>query len=446
MEISENYKDLKYLKSFLILKEHGLGILKETLENFLNCKVTYLFEPVRQAKKLFDIDLLLNIKRGCYPINNDTFFIYARVLESNVLISGIGIIITRNNVNGFTKFLNTLEGALAKKLSFSYSSWFENSSMLFGDELIKHCISNYCGRGHYDYRQFHHIIEYFQKLKSTTFEGDSFSTGMIITKSHFAYKKKGDENRYGDIYPLVEKVDLRHTYNIDRRFWYLADGKHCYFVSNKDLKIGHLFIIDNEYGTLDYIDSNSLSMTIKGGDILLKIENEKNFSIIDSDGIEFLYLENRWKIRNYAIVKDEMSKLISQPEIINRLLFFILFCSKNSISSVIWIPEEISTLKDFVKENTLNKLIHHSIPILEKKYTNHIMRYLSSDGATIIDKDGNLIYYGSIVEMKNLEIKGVKGTGESAAEVLSKNGISFKISQDGTIKMFSSKSDKMLII
>lgn len=51
-----------------------------------------------------------------------------------------------------------------------------------------------------------------------------------------------------------------------------------------------------------------------------------------------------------------------------------------------------------------------------------------------------MLHYGCIVDMKNLEIKGVKGTGESAAEVLGKNGIAFKISQDGTIKVFMNET------
>ena len=141
-----------------------------------------------------------------------------------------------------------------------------------------------------------------------------------------------------------------------------------------------------------------------------------------------------------------MFKLINNHDVVNKILFFVLFCSKNSISSVIWIPHEIDTVSKLVKPDTLNKLIIEPISIVDKRYTNHIIRYLSSDGATIIDKNGMLQYFGSIVDMKNLEIEGITGTGESAAQVLCSNGIAFKISQDGTIKLFLENSEEAIII
>lgn len=77
---------------------------------------------------------------------------------------------------------------------------------------------------------------------------------------------------------------------------------------------------------------------------------------------------------------------------------------------------------------------------------NHIIRYLSSDGATIVDKDGFLQYFGCIVDLGKIKIQGVKGTGESAAEALAHNGIAIKISQDGLIKIFNKPDSKPIII
>jgi hypothetical protein len=446
ISISERYRDINSYKRFETLKGNGLGLLKESIESFLSCKVTFLFEPVPQAEKNFNLKLLDNPGRGCYPLNEDTFFIYARVVESNVLLSGLGVILTGKFISKNVHFLNTFEGALTGELSQSFLNFFEDSNFIFGDNLITHAINNYCVRGYIDYRRFNHLLEYFLKLKNTTFESESFSTGLIVTKSFHAYKQKRDEKRFGVLYPLNKNVSIHSTLMVNRRFWYLVDGKHSFYVSNKDLVISNLFIVDEDYGQLGYIDNNSLALTLKGGDVLFKIENEKQFSIINSDGIEFLCLENRWKIRNYNLIKEILSHTIKEKDVIEMILFFILFCSKNSISSVIWIPNEIELVTNLVKPDTLNKLIDEPISIVDKRYINHIIRYLSSDGATIIDKEGILQYFGSIVDMKNLEIKGIKGTGESAAQVLSSNGIAFKISQDGTIKLFLENSEEPIII
>lgn len=446
MKISENYRDIKKFNRFDNLKDYGLEILKETIEDFFNCQATFLFEPSKYATENFNINLLESPQRGCYPIDNDTFFIFARVIESKTLKSGLGIILSGKNIYKLAKFLNSFEGALTGELSQSFIKGFEDSSLILGDNLITHSISNYCIRGHIDYRKFYHLISYFLKLKNTTFESESFSTGLIVTKSFHAYSKKGEEERFGTLFPLSKKYNISNSLKANRRFWYLVDGKNTFYVANKDLEIRNLFVIDENYNTLDYLDNNTLALTLKGGDVLFKIENEKQFSIINSDGIEFLCLENRWRLRDYNLTKQLISSVVSDQTVINSLLFYILFCSKNSISSVIWIPEDLNIISDLVKPDTLNKLIKEPISIQDKKFTNHIMRYLSSDGASIIDKNGFLTYFGCIVDMKNLEIKGVKGTGESAAQVLSSNGLSVKISQDGTIKLFLSENEFPIII
>lgn len=446
VSISENYKDIQRFNRLTYLKKNGLRLLKETIEEFFNCEIEFHFEPTKEAKEKFGLDILEQPNRGCYPLDQDNFYIFARIIEANVLISGLGIKLTGKYFSKNVKFLNSFEGALSGELSQGFLSYFEYSTMKFGSHLILHAINNFCIRGYIDYRRFYHLIDYFQNLKNTTFEGESFSTGLIITKSFHAFKENSNEKRFGKLYHLKERVSIKDTLKIDRRFWYLADGKHCFYVSNKNLAIDNIFILDDDYEEIGYIDNHSLSLTLKGGDTLFKIENEKSFSIINSDGTEFLCLENKWRIRNYNIIIELLSSVISNHDVINRLLFYILFCSKNSISSVLWIPIDIETVDKLVKPDTLNRLIEEPLSIMNNRFTNHIIRYISSDGASIIDKEGNLQYFGSIVDMKNLEIKGVKGTGESAAKVLSENGISIKISQDGTIKLFLDPTQKAVIL
>jgi hypothetical protein len=446
MFISDKYHDIKHFKSFQLLREHGLGILKETIESFFNCKASFFFEPMRQAKRNFDINLHDNPNRGCYPIDEDTFFIYARILDSKTLVSGLGIVLKGKCISNHRSLLNKFEGALTNKLSISFLTWFKNCSLELSDDLLTHTMANFCVRGYVDYRQFEHLILFFHKLKCTTFEGKPFSTGLIITKSHFSYKKIEGNERFGLIFPLVNRINIKSSLSVDRRFWYLADGKHTFFVANKSLEIQHLFVLGPEYADLDYLDSNSLALTLRGGDTLLRVDNEKQFSVIIPEGIEFLYLENRWKVRNYNLIKEVLRKAISDENVINRILFYVLYCSKNSVSSVLWIPAEINKILDYIKPETLNKLIYKSVNICDSRFINQIMRYLSSDGATVIDAEGNLLYFGCIVNLSKLEISGIKGTGESAAQVLCGNGLSFKISQDGNIKLFfDNKSEPVLI-
>jgi hypothetical protein len=53
-----------------------------------------------------------------------------------------------------------------------------------------------------------------------------------------------------------------------------------------------------------------------------------------------------------------------------------------------------------------------------------------------------LLYIGVIVNIEKSKVKGIAGTGESAASVLRANGISIKVSSDGLIKIFTPDSEK----
>lgn len=66
-----------------------------------------------------------------------------------------------------------------------------------------------------------------------------------------------------------------------------------------------------------------------------------------------------------------------------------------------------------------------------------IQRIMSSDGVTIISKEGKIIYCGAIVKLDVKREGGLMGTGENAAKILGQNGVAFKISQDGNVKIFT---------
>ena len=71
---------------------------------------------------------------------------------------------------------------------------------------------------------------------------------------------------------------------------------------------------------------------------------------------------------------------------------------------------------------------------------------LTSDGVTAIDSDGKVIFTGGIVDLNSVPSEGKAiGTGESAARILSCNGIAIKISQDGAVKIFSSPEKNPLL-
>lgn len=430
------YVEICDLKPFPNLKRGGLNVLKKTVQAFFGCNAIIIDSPSRYAKKKLGIDISENIRRGCYIVDDNTVFLLGRIIYNNKTISALGIVIKKLELSLSTKIFNVFESSLTHKLSNSYVHHFRDSWHQLGDALIKLVISNYVSKGYYDYNKTIHLIDFMNGLRTTSFEGQFFSTGIILTRSNYAYNKKRGLNRAGDTYPLVKPLDLASPKPVDRRFWYLADGKTSYFLCDRRLRITQLFTLSEAYqNTGSYLDARLLPDTLKGGDVLFRVQNEKEFCVVAHSGLEFVYHENQWIFRDYNYIKHILAKNIKTDDnVVLSLIFYLLYCAHNSISSIIWIPEDLDKAKLLIKN--WNKFIRGNITISDKQHTNHIIRVLSSDGATIIDKAGQVLFYGCVADTAKTRIKGVKGTGETAASILATNGISIKISQDGTIRIY----------
>ena len=438
-----DYILINKINGYSNLEQFGLTILQSTIASFLSCEVKIFTNPLLELQD-YNINILANEKRGFYPLDDDNIIVLGRIMnDDRKLISSLGIKLSKKGIKYSGNFLTKLEGALTHTLTQEYHNNFGNCKYSLGDELILHTICNYVSKGGYDNRLIRHLISIFQKLRTTSFEGSFFSTGLILTKSHYAYNKNA---RFGSSYSLKRPFSLANQCQIERRIWYLVDGKKTFFMCNKSLSVDQLFVLDKEYQEANYIDSHTLAKSLKGADLLFKVENEKSFSIINTSNIEISYIENQWKFRDYTYIRKLFLAHFNNMDIVESILFFIIYCSKNAISSIIWLPEKIDQIEELLKKKTMNRFIKKPISIMDKSFTNHIIRYLSSDGATIIDKNGLLQYFGCIIDLNKIEVKGIKGTGESAASALSANGISLKISQDGTIKLFEKRKSRPILI
>jgi DisA bacterial checkpoint controller nucleotide-binding. len=69
----------------------------------------------------------------------------------------------------------------------------------------------------------------------------------------------------------------------------------------------------------------------------------------------------------------------------------------------------------------------------------------SLDGATVIDRNGNLISYGQILRISNVGGAGEQGARTRAARAGSKHGVAIKISADGDISFYAGGEKKFEI-
>lgn len=431
------------VKNFRGFKRDAQSVFTIAVSKFFSAEVKTYVRPIEQFEKLFAIRILKQPLRGVY-ITDSHILLVGKVFSGKIPEYFFGVSIKRNHLIRNNNIYNDLESVLTNGLTTAYQNSFKHSIQLFDDNLIKKVIAKYCSSGYYEPAKFVFLIDYFSRLRTTSFEGKYFSTGLILTKSSYGYKGKSEkEKRDINFHSLLDVYQIRDQ-EIKRRFWYLADGKRTFFLGDKLLSVNAICTLKDD-SNINFVDSLTLSNILKGGDVLFRVENEKEFSIVQSDQSEFIYSENSWRYRDYTGLIDLLNtKYKIEKTVIERLLFFTVFCSKKSISCIIWVPDDINTIQTILK--TKNRLFENDINIQEAIYTNQIIRFLSSDGATVIDKQGYLRNYGCIVNLESANIQGVKGTGESAAGLLAANGLAIKISQDGTIKVFADSSNEPLVI
>jgi len=287
-----------------------------------------------------------------------------------------------------------------------------------------------------------YLIDVVTRLSRTTFEANDFSTAFIYTPSEFDYAK---ENRSGSVIRLSAEYDLLKSPTINKRFWYLADGITSAYLVNTSYKIRNMYIYGNNGDR--FLDSYSLRNTLLGMDILFRVTGPNQVSIINSEGIEICNTENKWKLRNYSlickIIKEYSGMELSS--VMDSIISNVIYCSQNRISSIIWLPIDCSKVKT---ENLLVKdycAFKQPISICDPDKSLLVKRILSSDGVTVITNSGIILSHGAIVNLSVVAEKGQVGTGESAAKLLSQNGVSIKISQDGNIKMFYRNGEQCFV-
>lgn len=444
MEIIPFYR----VKGYKNFKYFGEDILKNTIEKLYNCKVTIWTSTVHKFEEQYDIGISENEKRFAYKVDDDTMIIICRIKKCGETICVVPFVLQGTFLSEIKGYVwNQLGSTLTRVLSECYDRSFFGSQHMLGEYLVKKIIANTFSKRAFDTNNIFYLIEYLQKLSATTFEDEYFNTGFIISRSLYAYMKQGNNDRKGDIIQLTSGFALLKENVPEKRLWYLVDGEKSFWIFGKKLVVNNVFIRDENDENMSYLDAYSLSQTLLGQDVVFRVLNKNQYSILNADGLEFISIENRWKFRDYNVLALYLKIYGNfEGEIINKIIYFIMYCSHENKSVIIWLPNKVE--EEELKKCILscNGIFSEHIDILDGRLDSLVKRMLTSDGVTAIDSTGRVIFTGGIVDLNTVYSKGkAVGTGESAARILSCNGISIKISQDGAIKIFNDSTGSPLL-
>lgn len=438
-----NFKDLPGCREF---EFHALPYLRTSVARFFGGDVKYDARPLEAIRHQHDIDIAETPRRGVYILKDGQCAVMlGRVLQGREVVAAFALQLTGASLSGLEKLLNDFESALAFTLTRSAPMKFSGKPHQFGDELVELAISKFFSKGYYDHRKVQLLIDLFHGLANARFEGRNFTTGLVLTRSHYAYAEKSGHSREGKLFPLVEGRQLSPAAGVEKRFWYLADGQTSFFVANPALEISNLFLAKSTRQSLTaFVDDYTLSKIIKGGDVLLRVTSQSEFSVTGSSGIEFGFREGGWRVKNLGQLASLICDTLQvKDDFVQALLFYVFYLSRRRLSSILWVPMDVERVDQVLLSR--NRLTRQPLSILDESHTQSLLRLLTSDGAAVFARDGSVLSYGSVVDISKVQINGLKGTGESVAGLLGSNGLAVKISQDGTIKLYAGGRNPMLI-
>lgn len=305
------------------------------------------------------------------------------------------------------------------------------------DVLSKTLISYMLETAAFDKSYIFAWLEKLEKLSNATFEGNYFSTGFIFTrrmKQILNSKKSGYR-----CFPAFKSFPIIDFQNDYKRYWYLVDGDINFYISDKKEDLSNIVSINKKQ---DYFDHYFLKGFISGQDTVFRSLGHGELSIVNKDRIEIVKRENEWKIRSVdSLIRFFIDSCSMSKETSKAICYYIIQCSRWHISSILWIPENENDSmmidKLIIQKEDIKK---DNIYVTKSEYKQLLLRIFTSDGANIISKNGKVLFCGAIVNMNMTEHFEMKGTGESASEILGKHGVCVKVSQDGKIKIFKNGS------
>ena len=377
------------------------------------------------------------------PDRNNEICLISQVVVNGKLIAYYPYILVGRFVLQYARannFYSRIAEAISDQLSACYLQGFRGGDWLFGDKFAQMMVANCVSTNLYDGIKFAPLIEQMERLSTSTFEGQNFTTGVIVTSNSKHYKKSG--------FTFLQERDINKC---EKREWFLADGKSSFFIMDPQTCIRYIYTAEKHRTSnfiKDYFDNYYLkNEQLIEPDFLIRTTGPNELSVIDATGKEFVKLENTWHYRyKWNLIEYLCETLEISEELSNAILYYVLKCSRLHISTIIWIPknDDPKEIEDLTTENRI-KLWKSNPNILEERNEAIVDKILASDGAMVINRMGEIIYESVFarLEKKATSANRLMGTGETAAKHLAQNGIAIKVSQDGAIKIYSG-DDKIL--
>lgn len=302
------------------------------------------------------------------------------------------------------------------------------------------------GKGFWPIQQ---LLQLLKHLSYQRYEGKPATTGFLVHRTTEPLLRKTLKERHHSLIPLQPPQLISPDFLDNPLTYRFVDGQNLFFIANIQMLVSGLLRTNNNSYLTDIERTTqkemfSLVKRLGSAAFAITVNEVSEIEVLLSQSKLLVRRKGRWAVFDPEMISSFLGDCINSDALAD-LLWTVYALSKQRHGTVILIytgtARRLSTLKkgsvggdDPIGRLLANQVSGHTVSQLKTNGT--LFRILSSDGMTVLDKNGKLLAAGFIIDTSHAREMVTGGGRTTAAIAASFFGKVIKVSQDGPIELY----------
>lgn len=293
------------------------------------------------------------------------------------------------------------------------------------------------------------LIQLLKNLSYQRYEGKPATTGFLVHRTTEPVLRKALKERRHSLIPLQPPQSISPTFLDNPLTYRFIDGHNLFFIANIQMQVVGLLrtagcVGQTDIERLTQREIFSLVRRLGVGAFAITVNESSEIEVLISPAKLLVRRKGLWAIFDPELIRSFLTDSIDADSI-DDLLWTVYAVSKQRHGTVILIhagtPRHLATLKkgSVGGDDPIGHLLTRQVrgqTIAQLKENGTLLRILSSDGMTVLDKQGKLLEAGFIIDTSHAREMVTGGGRTTAAIAASFFGKVIKVSQDGPIELY----------